>query len=331
MNEILLLQGLSHPNLVEIMEVHESKNSIYIIMENLTGGDLFDSSGQDGPIVIAADEIKQVTLGMLHSIKYLAENGVMHRDIKAENILLASKSKPITANMVRLCDFGLATLAKTEDPLYFRCGTPGYVAPEVLKWEKGDKLYNEICDVFSVGVIFFTMLCGKMPFDGDFKTTLKKNRLCNVDYEMLQNCPVEAVDLARGLLEEDPTKRLTPAQAIEHKFFSSVSTYNPVPIKVKGVKAPKGENYDSIGSFYVNKPAMNGQNDSVRGSTNSMANSNVAGSIQSIDHRSKVGGGGQKSANQSENMRINLLKKSLMKEDKLSMTSGQSKGLKKNH
>ena len=125
------------------MEVHESKNSIYIIMENLTGGDLFDSSGNDGPIIISPEEVKQVTLGMLHSLKFLTENNIMHRDIKAENILLSTKDKPILASHVRLCDFGLATRVDAKDPLYFRCGTPGYVAPEVLKWEKGVKLYDQ--------------------------------------------------------------------------------------------------------------------------------------------------------------------------------------------
>jgi serine/threonine protein kinase len=84
--------------------------------------------------------------------------------------------------MVKLCDYGLATRTTNYEHLYYRCGTPGYVAPEILKWEKGDPFYNCKSDVFSIGVILFTMITGRMPFEGDFKTTLKSNRVCMPDY-----------------------------------------------------------------------------------------------------------------------------------------------------
>ena len=92
----------------------------------------------------------------------------MHRDLKPDNIILKKKDVPIKENLVKLVDFGLATYQDVEEYLFKRCGTPGFVAPEVINAKKGINVkYSTKCDVFSVGIIFFFMLTGKIPYDGE--------------------------------------------------------------------------------------------------------------------------------------------------------------------
>lgn len=102
-------------------------------------------------------QIKHIVLGLAKGLKELHSHGIMHRDIKPENIMMRKGCEPV------LVDFGLAARAEWNDYVFYRCGTPGYVAPEVTTLQKGQKI-SPVCDIFSVGVIFHILLTARPLF-----------------------------------------------------------------------------------------------------------------------------------------------------------------------
>lgn len=116
---------------------------------------------------------------LLKALVHLHQRKCVHRDLKPENLLLKEKENDTD---VVIADFGLAAFLN-EEVLFKRCGTPGFVAPEILAYKEGDPFYDEKCDVFSAGVIFYVLLTGKQPFQGgDYKAILKANKNCEVSF-----------------------------------------------------------------------------------------------------------------------------------------------------
>lgn len=144
---------LDHPNILKLFEVCETENSLYMIMELLNGGNLIEKIREKG--VFSVEEAKPIMLGVLKAVQHVHSKGVMHRDLKPENILFRTPNCKETD--VVLADFGLSTIVNQKKYLFFRCGTPGYVAPEVINLKDENATYSEICDVFSLGVIFHVM------------------------------------------------------------------------------------------------------------------------------------------------------------------------------
>eukprot|EP00299_Pterocystis_sp_00344_P005996 c1774_g1_i1.p1 GENE.c1774_g1_i1~~c1774_g1_i1.p1 ORF type:complete len:323 (-),score=83.68 c1774_g1_i1:60-890(-) len=143
--------------------------------------------------------------------------GIVHRDLKPENILYAN---PAPDSPIKIADFGLAKLWEEEDPnLKTLCGTPGYVAPEVLKNRKG---YTPQCDMWSLGVVMYIILCGYPPFQHEQQSKLFK-QILKADYKFhspwWDTVSEEAKDMVSKLLVVDPTKRLTPAEALVHPWM----------------------------------------------------------------------------------------------------------------
>ncbi|XP_047364067.1 calcium/calmodulin-dependent protein kinase type 1 isoform X5 [Vespa velutina] len=145
---------LTHPNIVQLLETYEDKIKVYLVMELVTGGELFDRIVEKGSYTEkdASGLIRQV----LEAVDYMHEQGVVHRDLKPENLLYYS---PDEDSKIMISDFGLS---KMEDSgiMATACGTPGYVAPEVL----AQKPYGKAVDVWSIGVISYILLCGYPPF-----------------------------------------------------------------------------------------------------------------------------------------------------------------------
>ena len=152
----------------------------------------------------------------LSALKYLADNKIVHRDLKPENLILESKGDD---HALKIADFGLASYLDPETgTLTLMCGSPGYVAPELLN-EKG---YDTQADVFSAGVIMYVMLTGRLLFRGnDLDEILDKNRQCVLDFPA---CVWESIsesgrDLIKCMLKADPKERITAAEALEHTWF----------------------------------------------------------------------------------------------------------------
>lgn len=158
------MQLVHHQYVMNLEEVHESKNSIYLVLELLEGGELFNHISSKNSITIA--DIYRVMRCLIEALAYIADKKIMHRDLKPENMILKDKGK-LEHSTLKLVDFGLSTKCDISEYLFKRCGTPGYVAPEIINAPSNENIhYTPKCDVFSAGIIFFILLTGKSPFDG---------------------------------------------------------------------------------------------------------------------------------------------------------------------
>lgn len=152
------LNRTSHLNVLQLEGVYESDNSVYVVMELLTGGQLFHKM-QQRKGHFTEEEIRQCMEGLLKGLTHMHERRFMHRDLKPENIMLRGEEglEPV------IVDFGLGTHADLDNYLFFRCGTPGYVPPEIIALTENNHI-EPICDIFSVGVIFHILLTRKPVF-----------------------------------------------------------------------------------------------------------------------------------------------------------------------
>jgi len=141
------MRDLTHPNIIKLEEVYETANSIYLIMELLDGGQLKSKIMQSE--IISKDR-KIIMKQILSGLVYLQEKQLMHRDLKPDNIMFKKKN----SNDICIVDFGLATYETNVPYLFSRCGTPGFVAPEIANIKDPNAKYSCLCDIFSAGIIF---------------------------------------------------------------------------------------------------------------------------------------------------------------------------------
>ena len=157
LKEVTILKSLDHPNILKIFDMHEDDEQYYLLTEYCAGGELFDRIDQAKSFSEkdAAKYIKQ----LLSAIAYLHARNIVHRDLKAENLLFESPAED--ANL-KLIDFGVSSECLKGNKLKETLGTPYYIAPEVLL-----QSYDEKCDIWSCGIILYVLLCGYPPFNGD--------------------------------------------------------------------------------------------------------------------------------------------------------------------
>ncbi|XP_070558242.1 calcium/calmodulin-dependent protein kinase type 1D-like [Ptychodera flava] len=223
-NEVAVLRKCNHPNIVRLTDIHENKSTVFLVMQLVSGGELFDRIVEKGSYTEkdAADIILQI----LEAVKYLHSVGIVHRDLKPENLLFYS---PEEDSKIMISDFGLSkTLddAGTDD-MSTACGTPGYVAPEVLAQQP----YGKAVDLWSIGVISYILLCGYPPFFDENDTNLFQ-QILKGEYEFDSPYWDDISDSAKNfishLLEVNAKKRYTCEQAISHPWISggAASTKN---------------------------------------------------------------------------------------------------------
>ncbi len=136
---------------MNIYEIHETNHSVYMVVDYLPGGELLKVLSHKDKLKEGV--IRKIMKTLLTGLKKIHSAGIMHRDLKPENLMLQNKRK---YHSVRIIDFGLATEIIRDDYLYKRCGTPGFVAPEIIA-HGNDMNYDERCDIFSAGVIFYIL------------------------------------------------------------------------------------------------------------------------------------------------------------------------------
>mmetsp|Transcript_3126 Transcript_3126/g.2844 ORF Transcript_3126/g.2844 Transcript_3126/m.2844 type:complete len:231 (+) Transcript_3126:344-1036(+) len=170
--EIDIMRKLDHPNIVKLYNVYESDSEICLVLDYLEGGNLYERINRKKKFSEAI--IRAFAIKFFGVLCYLDSMHIVHRDIKLENILLSSK---LNDYEFKLADFGIADYCKEN--LSLRCGSPGYIAPEILRKE----VYDTKADVFSIGVVLYILFCGKMPFFGtSVDEILLKNRECHVHF-----------------------------------------------------------------------------------------------------------------------------------------------------
>uniref|UniRef100_A0A4W3GUT8 Calcium/calmodulin-dependent protein kinase type IV n=1 Tax=Callorhinchus milii TaxID=7868 RepID=A0A4W3GUT8_CALMI len=213
--EIGVLLRLSHPNIIKLKEIFETPAVIILVLELVTGGELFDRIVEKGYYSErdAAHAVNQI----LEAVEYLHENGVVHRDLKPENLLYADLS-PNAA--LKIADFGLSKIVNEQVTMKTVCGTPGYCAPEILR----GCAYGPGVDMWSVGVITYILLCGFEPFFDARGDQYMYSRILNCDYEFVSpwwdDVSVNAKDLVRKLIVQDPQQRLSVHQALQHPWVT---------------------------------------------------------------------------------------------------------------
>jgi calcium/calmodulin-dependent protein kinase I len=212
-NEIKVLRKLRHPNIVQLYDTYDEKSYVYLVMELVTGGELFDRIVAKGSYTErdASYLIRQV----LAAVHFMHSNGVVHRDLKPENLLYYNQDAD---SKIMISDFGLS---KTEDSgiMATACGTPGYVAPEVLQ----QKPYGKAVDVWSIGVIAYILLCGYPPFYDESDANLFA-QIIKGEYEFdspyWDDISDSAKDFISHLMCCDPDMRYTCEQALIHEWIS---------------------------------------------------------------------------------------------------------------
>ncbi len=207
--ETNLMRGLFHPSVTKILETFESENYMLIIMEYISGGNLqnFVKKRRKLSEKIAKILFRQIIQG----IKYIHSRGIVHRDIKLENILLDLN------NIIKICDFGVGKLIKPNTILKDQCGTPVYMAPEIIK---GEGYHGFPVDIWSAGVALYIMLSGTLPFNKDKEHSLEY-AILNNSIKEIKDISEDANNLLKNILEKDPNKRFTANQILEHPWMNT--------------------------------------------------------------------------------------------------------------
>jgi calcium/calmodulin-dependent protein kinase I len=228
--EIEILKKVKHPNIVCLKDIYETTDNLYLIMELVTGGELFDKIVEKGQYT--EKEASVVVSKMLNAIDYLHQNNIVHRDLKPENILLQKGDD----SEVKISDFGLSKIVGESSLMETACGTPYYVAPEVLSATG----YGKSVDLWSIGVITYLLLCGFPPFYGENLPEVFE-QILNAEFDFPEpywtDVSDEAKDFIKKLLVLDSKKRYTAKQALEHPWIKNGG--NNHILKLKGDKVEK--------------------------------------------------------------------------------------------
>ncbi|KAJ9599094.1 hypothetical protein L9F63_010431, partial [Diploptera punctata] len=217
MNEVNILKALRHPCIIRVEDIVDMPDAVYIILELMEGGELFDriKSSQQ----LSEPEAKLIFYQIVLAVKHLHDNKITHRDLKPENILLASDKDQ---TLVKVSDFGLSKFINSQSLLKTFCGTPLYVAPEILK-TRGMGTYTEKVDIWSMGIILYICLCGYPPFaEGNSPLPLNE-QIKRGTYAFHQrywhNVSLDAVDLIKMMLIVDPKSRITIDEVLNHRWL----------------------------------------------------------------------------------------------------------------
>ncbi|KAM9545698.1 serine/threonine-protein kinase BRSK2 isoform 4-T4 [Salvelinus alpinus] len=222
--EIAILKLIEHPHVLKLHDVYENKKYLYLVLEHVSGGELFDYLVKKGRLT--PKEARKFFRQIISALDFCHSHSICHRDLKPENLLLDEK------NNIRIADFGMASLQVGDSLLETSCGSPHYACPEVIRGEKYD---GRKADVWSCGVILFALLVGALPFDDDNLRNLLEKVKLGV-FHMPHFIPPDCQNLLRGMIEVDATKRLTLEQIQKHNWYiagkNEPEPEQPVPRKV---------------------------------------------------------------------------------------------------
>lgn len=217
LDECKILQNLDHQNIIKLKEIFQTKKYLYMIIELIEGGELFDQIIAE--TFFTEEKCRTIMKQMFSALEYLHSQNIIHRDLKPENILCSKDNK----ENIKITDFGLSRIINPETLAKTMCGTPLYVAPEILS---GTPYNGTKVDVWSCGVILYVLACGFPPFhagDGEGNRVLFDN-ICSANYEFRSpywdKKSKELMDLIKHMLIVDVDKRYSIEQCINHPFMT---------------------------------------------------------------------------------------------------------------
>eukprot|EP00899_Mesostigma_viride_P029324 jgi/Mesvir1/9577/Mv16477-RA.1 len=203
--EIEVLRRLRHKNIAKMYEVIRTPRLTFIVMEYVSGGDLFDHVANSRSAGLPEEEARKLFRGMLSAVDHCHANYVLHRDLKLENVLLDEQGE------VKLVDFGLSTFLQPAARMNTFCGTPAYASPEVLT---GSASLGPECDIWSLGVMLYTLMTAAMPFQTDPALVIAGN------YRLPAHISPDCSDLIRRMLRNKPGERISMVGIMNHPWVN---------------------------------------------------------------------------------------------------------------
>ncbi|KAK8395972.1 hypothetical protein O3P69_005219 [Scylla paramamosain] len=208
LREIEILKKLRHPYIIRLYEVMETERMIYLVTEYASCGELFDYVAMHGKM--REREARTKFMQIVAALRYCHKQGIVHRDLKAENLLL---DKDLN---IKLADFGFSNFYTPGVLLSTWCGSPPYAAPELFEGKEYD---GPKADVWSLGVILFVLVCGYLPFDAKTLQTLRSIVVAGkfrIPYFMSSDCD----NLIRKMLQVDPERRVSIERIMQHRWIT---------------------------------------------------------------------------------------------------------------
>ncbi|XP_059187422.1 serine/threonine-protein kinase SIK2 isoform X2 [Centropristis striata] len=232
--EVQIMKMLDHPHIIKLYQVMETKNMLYLVTEYAKNGEIFDYLAKHGRLNEL--EARRKFWQILTAVEYCHNRNIVHRDLKAENLLLDGHMN------IKIADFGFGNFFQPGEPLATWCGSPPYAAPEVFE---GQQYEGPQLDIWSMGVVLYVLVCGALPFDGPTLPVLRQRVLegrFRIPYFMTEDCE----HLIRRMLVLDPSKRLSVAQIKEHKWMA---LYAPVQRPVLYQQPLSAEGEAGVGEY----------------------------------------------------------------------------------
>lgn len=240
--EISVMKMVKHPNIVELHEVMASKSKIYFAMELVRGGELFSKIAKGR---LKEDVARHYFQQLISAVDFCHSRGVYHRDLKPENLLLDDDGN------LKVTDFGLSAFAehlRHDGLLHTTCGTPAYVAPEVI----GKKGYDGAkADIWSCGVILFVLLAGYLPFQDDNLVAMYR-KIYKGDFKCPQWFSTESRRLITKLLDPNPSTRITTSKIMDSSWFKkSIPKVIRLKEEEEDIYVGKGKEIETLNAFHI--------------------------------------------------------------------------------
>ncbi|KAL2820015.1 hypothetical protein BJX63DRAFT_444972 [Aspergillus granulosus] len=212
--EVVIMKLIEHPNVISLYDVWENRGELYLVLEYVEGGELFDYVSKEGPL--PEEEAVRLFRQIIAGLGYCHRFNICHRDLKPENILLDANHN------IKLADFGMAALQPAGHWLNTSCGSPHYAAPEIIY---GRKYRGDKADIWSCGIILYALLTGFLPFDGgDLHSTLQL--VWKGDYMIPPHVSDEAADLIQRILQKKPDDRITMREIWKHPLLKKYEKFH---------------------------------------------------------------------------------------------------------
>uniref|UniRef100_A0A6G1S7T7 non-specific serine/threonine protein kinase n=1 Tax=Aceria tosichella TaxID=561515 RepID=A0A6G1S7T7_9ACAR len=276
--EIAIMKLIEHPHVLGLYDVYENKKFLYLILEHVSGGELFDYLVSKGRLSIK--EARKFFRQIISALDFCHCHSICHRDLKPENLLLDDKGN------IKVADFGMASLQLENSLLETSCGSPHYASPEVVRGEKYD---GRRADVWSCGVILYALLVGALPFDDDNLRHLLEKVKRGV-FHIPHFVPSECQQLLRAMIEVDAEKRITLADVLRHPWVVGNSgplrshTFSPLPALNANSSSTANSNTSTTTTTPTSNTNSSNGNNSNSGQDNSNNHSNNDSSNNGVNN-----------------------------------------------